>query len=142
MKEEYGEADILEFFQLHGILARKNQSVWFFDTKIWTFRKNKSNFIIPWLSDITAIIEGRHIAIEVKTKAEMSFFDRPIEDLKQRLSEAKLKSRSKITIEKYLHAVQQRQFLNDTIASWWVWFFADSVKTVVKRLEENKYFIY
>jgi hypothetical protein len=46
MKEEYGEADILEFFQIHKILARKNQSVGFFDTKRNIFRKNKSNFII------------------------------------------------------------------------------------------------
>jgi hypothetical protein len=40
----------------------------------------------------------------------MSFFDRPIEELKQEYAKAMFKSKNP---KKYLHAIEQREFLDD-----------------------------
>ncbi|RKW20133.1 hypothetical protein D8B46_10050, partial [Candidatus Gracilibacteria bacterium] len=73
-KEENIEHEILCFFLEKGILCWKNDIKGFFDTKRLIYRKNKSNFIRNGISDITAIINGTVIFIEVKKTKGNEFF--------------------------------------------------------------------
>lgn len=134
-KEEYIEAEILCFFLEWWILSWKNDIKGFFNQNKGFYQKNKSNFIRNGISDITALYKWKHIAIEVKKPSEMSFFDRDIEVL--RIEFAKATMRNVKDPKKYLHAVEQREFLNDVIKNWGVWFFACSLSQVKERLKEN-----
>lgn len=133
-KEESIEAEILWYFLEKWVLARKNDIKGFFNQNKWHYQRNKSNFIRNWISDITVLYKWKYIAIEVKKPSEMSFFDRDIKDLLNRCATAQMKwAESK----KYLHAVEQKEFLNDIIKNWWIWFFASSLDQVKERLKEN-----
>ncbi len=134
-KEEYIEAEILCFFLEKWILSWKNDIKWYYNEKLWAYQKNKSNFIRNWISDITAVYKWLHIAIEVKKPSEMSFFDKPIDELN--IEFAKATMRNVKDPKKYLHAVQQREFLDDIIKNWGVWFFACSLSQVKERLKEQ-----
>lgn len=134
-KEENIENEILCFFLEKWILAWKNDIKWFFDVKRWIYRKNKSNFIRKWISDITVIINWKPIFIEVKKPSEMSFFDRDLKDLQERYVMASLKNSN---LSKYLHAIEQKEFLVDIEKSWWIWFFACSLNQVKEKLKEFK----
>lgn len=131
-KEESIESEILCYFLAKWILAWKNDIKWFYNQNKWFYQKNKSRFIRNWISDITALHRWTHIAIEVKKPSEMSFFDRTISDLRVRYAKAQIKGTNP---KKYLHAIEQREFLNDVIKNWWVWFFASSVDEVIEKLK-------
>lgn len=134
-KEEYIESEILCYFLEKWWKAFwKNDIKGFYDQKNQTFKKNKSNFIRNWISDIGVLWKGIFIAIEVKKPSEMSFFDRPIEELQQRFAQASFRIKNP---KKYLHAVEQRKFLDDIISEGWIWFFACSVEQVIERLKNN-----
>jgi len=133
-KEEYIESDILCYFLSHWILSWKNDIKWFFNQKKWFYQKNKSNFIRNWISDITVLYKWIHIAIEVKKPSEMSFFDRTISDLRVRCAKAQMDWTNP---KKYLHAIEQKEFLNDVIKNWGVWFFACSLEQVIEKLKNN-----
>jgi len=133
-KEENIEAEILCFFLETWVLARKNDIKGFFNQNKWFYQKNKSNFIRNGISDITALYQWKYIAIEVKKPSEMNFFDRDIETLRQEYAKAIYRVKDP---KRYLHAVEQREFLDDIIKNWWIWFFACSIKEVRERLEKN-----
>lgn len=137
-KEEFIESEILCYFMGKWCnVFYKNDIKGYFDQKLWVYRKNKSNFIRNWISDITVLRKWKYIAIEVKKISEMKFFDRDVETLRQNLWIAQMKWLSKSRINTYVHAVEQREFLDDVIKEWWVWFFASSLEQVKERLEEN-----
>lgn len=131
-KEEAIEIEILCYFLEKWVLTWKNDIKWFFDTKRNIFRKNKNNFIRNWISDITAIINWKPIFIEVKTEKEIKFFDRDLKDLQERYAKAITKN---VNPKKYLHAIEQKQFLIDVEKSWWIWFFACSLEQVKEKLK-------
>lgn len=134
-KEEYIEADILAFFMESWCkCVDKNLLVWYYNEKNWFYQKNKSGFVRNWRSDISVLWQWNAISIEVKKPCEMSFFDRPLEELKERYAQACFRIKDP---KRYLHAVEQRQYLDDFIAEWWVWFFASSVDEVIRKLKEN-----
>lgn len=133
MKEENIENKILCFFLEKWVLCWKNDIKGFFDTKKWIYRKNKSNFIRKWISDITVIINWKPIFIEVKKPSEMSFFDRDLKDLQERFAKSVIKNSNP---KKYQHALEQKQFLIDVEKNWWIWFFACSVEQVEEKLKE------
>ena len=133
-KEEQIEAEILCFFLAKWVLSRKNDIKGFFNQNKWFYQKNKSHFIRNGISDITALYNWKHIAIEVKKPSEMSFFDRDIDTLRQEYAKAMYRVKDP---KRYLHAVEQREFLDDIIQEWWVWFFASSLEQVIERLREN-----
>lgn len=86
------------------------------------------------ISDIMALVEGRFIAIEVKKPSEMSFFDRPIKELRERFAKAHFTTKNP---KKYLHAVEQREFLDSVTANGGTAFFACSIDQAKERLEED-----
>lgn len=69
------ENHILDFLNLlPNCFVFKVQTTGFFDTKRRVFRKNLSKHIIKGTSDIVGVINGRMIAIEVKSKQGMVRF--------------------------------------------------------------------
>lgn len=140
-KEEYIEAEILSYFMSKGCKAFwKNDIKGFYDQQNGTYRKNKSNFIKNWISDISVLWDWTFICIEVKKPSEMSFFDRPLDELEKRYAEQLFKVR-KTAPKKYLHALEQRKFLDSIIDEWWIWFFACSLEQVKERLAELNFYI-
>lgn len=132
-KEENIESEILCFFLEKWILARKNDIKGFFNQNKWFYQKNKSNFIRNGISDITALYQWKYIAIEVKKPSEMKFFDIDLKTLINNRFQAELRW---VNPKKYLHAVEQREFLDDVIKAWWVWFFASSLQQTKDRLKD------
>lgn len=138
-KEEYIENDILDWLHSIGGSADKIVSEGFYDVNKGIYRQRKSHYVRPGISDIIGTLpNGRYIAIEVKKPSEMSFFDRPIEDLVAREKEQLIKvARNEVkgaSVKKYSHAVEQRSFLLDKIARGGVGFFASSVDDCIKAL--------
>lgn len=66
--EKQIESEILMFLRAIGIYCWKNPTVGVFDMKRRVYRKPKSVFHIRGASDILAIIQGRMLAIEVKSE--------------------------------------------------------------------------
>ena len=133
-KEKDIESEILCYFLEKWILGWKRDVRWYYNEKKWFYQKSNSPFVRRWEADITVLYKWKYIAIEVKKPSEMSFFDRDIKDLLNRCATAQMKwAESK----KYLHAVEQKEFLNDIIKNWWIWFFASSLDQVKERLKEN-----
>lgn len=133
-KEKNIEWSILWYFLEKWVLAWKRDVRWYFNEKKWFYQKNNSPFFIRGEADIAVLYKSKYIAIEVKKPSEMSFFDRDIKDLLNRCATAQMKW---IEPKKYLHAVEQKEFLNDIIKNWWIWFFASSLEQVKERLKEN-----
>lgn len=84
MSEKDIENLILEYLQVRGIFAFKNQSVGIYDPRTKRYRKSYNKFHINGTSDVLGILpDGRFLAIEVKTKktktraseAQLSFID-------------------------------------------------------------------
>ena len=137
-KEEYIESEILCYFlEKWCKVWYKNDIKWFYDAKVWVYKRNKSNFIRNWISDITILRKWKYIAIEVKKPSEMKFFDQDIWTLRQELWLAFARWLKSNSLKKYRHAVEQREFLDDIIQEWWIWFFASSLEQVKERLQEN-----
>lgn len=133
-KEEFIELEIHCLFMENWILSWHNDIKWFFNEKKWHYQRNNNNFIRRWISDVIALYKWQTIAIEVKKPSEMKFFDRDIDTL--RLEFAKSEYRIKDP-RRYLHALEQKEFLNDVIKNWWIGFFASSVDEVKIKLKEN-----
>ena len=135
-KEEFIESEILCFFMEKWCKVNyKNDIKGFYDTKNNCFKRNKSNFIRNWISDITILRKGLYIAIEVKKPSEMKFFDKPLKELQEEYARAIYRVKDP---KKYLHAIEQRQFLDDVIKEWWIWFFTHSLEHTKEKLKENK----
>jgi len=141
-REEYWEADILEWLQFHRVLSWKNTSTGFFNTKKGYFQRNKSNFVRNGVSDILGCLEWRLLAIEVKTKKDISFFDRPLEELKQRFSEAQRNNSKPSTLKKYQHAIEQKAFIDDVNRDGGIGFYATCIKDVEEALKKRNFNVY
>ena len=63
------ENDILVFLRTIGVYCWKNQSVGIYDPVKKIYRKSNNVFHIKGVADIIGIIQGRFLAIEVKTPA-------------------------------------------------------------------------
>lgn len=61
--------EIMSFLKTIGVFCWVNDSVGIWDAKKKTFRKSNSPFKIKGVSDIIGLINGRFLAIEVKSKA-------------------------------------------------------------------------
>ncbi len=134
-KEEYIEAEILCYFMEKWCKVNyKNDIKGYYNEKIWWYQKNKSNFIRQGISDITVLKDGLYIAIEVKRPSEMRYFDVSLPEAKERYIRAQLNWKN---IKKSRHAFEQKEFLEDIKAEWWIWFFACSLNQVKERLKEN-----
>lgn len=142
MKEEYGEGDILEFLTLQKVLCWKNTSTGFFNTKKWHFQRNKSNFVRNGVSDILWILEGKLLAIEVKTKKDYNFFNRDLETLKKEFERAHTRTLKAPTLKKYQHAIEQRAFIDDVNNAWGIGFYARDIPDVIRELKERWFYIY
>lgn len=59
--------EILEFLKIIGVYCWPNQSVGIFDPVKKIYRKSKSRHHLNGVSDILGIINGRFLAIEVKS---------------------------------------------------------------------------
>ena len=141
-KEESIENEILSWLTIqHKILAWKNDIKGFYNQNKWFYQRNKSSFIIRWISDIWAIIEWKYIAIEVKKPSEMKFFDKSLKELQEQFIKAQTRNLSATRLKTYNHAIEQRQYLDDVIKNWWVWFFTSSIEQTSDRLKENWYII-
>lgn len=62
------EYEILSFLRTIGVFCWKNERVGTWDPTRKTFRTNKNPYKIKGISDITGIISGRFLAIEVKSE--------------------------------------------------------------------------
>lgn len=131
-REEFIEADICDFLMFQKVFCWKNDIKGYYDQKSKTYRKNKSNFILPGISDIGGLIPwtGRAFAIEVKRPEEMKFFDRPLEELKQEFIEATRRNIKASTIKRYQHAVEQATYIERVIQEGGVAFYASSIQDV------------
>lgn len=135
-KEEDIEIQILEFLTLHWIFVWHNDIKGFFDINRGIYRKNKNRFIRPGISDIGGIIPwGRGLAIEVKKTKEISFFDKPINDLKLQLKNAQKRGLSQRTLRRYYHAIEQREYIDKFIREWGVAFYASSINDVIEKMK-------
>ncbi len=135
-QEKFIENEILCYFMEKWCrVSYKNDIKGFYNEKKWFYQKNQSPFIRNWISDIMVFRKKQLIAIEVKKPSEMSFFDRELEDLRQRYIQAEIRWIS--NIKKYKHAVEQKEFLEDIKIEGWVWFFACSLEQVKEILKEN-----
>jgi len=133
-KEQYIEIEICAWLMEEWAMVWDNEMRGFYNEKLWFYQRNNNNFVRPGISDVMALVQWRFIAIEVKKPSEMSFFDRTIEDLRERFAKAQYTTKKP---KKYHHAVEQREFLDDVIKNWWTWFFASSIEQARERLEEN-----
>lgn len=66
--EKHIEHCILEYLEIRGILAWKNITSGFYDTKKGFYRKNSSRFAIRGVPDIVGIYRALPLFIEVKNK--------------------------------------------------------------------------
>lgn len=136
-KEEYIESEILCFFKEKWYkVAYKNDIKWYWNANKQIYQKNKSPFIRRWISDIEVYRNPYKIVIEVKKPSQMSFFTKSIEELNTLYAKAMYGWKSRKTIEKYRHAVEQRQYIDDVIAEWGIWFFACSLEQVKEKLKD------
>ncbi len=62
------ENEILSFLRTIGVYCWKNQSVGIFDARKKIYRKSKNPYHLNGVSDILGVIQGRFLAIEVKSK--------------------------------------------------------------------------
>lgn len=135
-KEENIEAEILCYFMEKWCkCAEKNILAWYYNENKGMYQKNKSAFVRTWRSDVQVLRKWQLIVIEVKRPSEMSFFDKSIDQLREQMLQAQI--RWVKNLKRHNHAVEQRQYLDDVISEWWIWFFASSVREVEERLEEN-----
>ena len=137
--EERIEEQICHYLQSQGVIIKKINSEGFFDQKRWVYRKRKSPFSRPGISDLCGTIPpyGRVLWIEVKKPSEMKFFDRPShiieEDLLAATYDRWLWER---TLKRYQHAVDQSRFIQNEIKNGGVAFYACDVAWVIKKLKD------
>lgn len=133
-REEYIEADILEYLTLQWVSCEKIVQEGFYDLNKGIYRRRKSNYVRKGSADIHWTIppHGRSLYIEVKKPSEMAFFDRSIDDLTERMVQSTAKKK-----DRHQHAIDQRAYLNEKIHTGAVAFFASSIPEVIQRLREN-----
>ncbi len=68
MKEREIETQILNFLKIIGIYCWKNDSVGIYDPTKKTFRTNRNPHKLKGVSDILGLLNGRLLAIEVKSE--------------------------------------------------------------------------
>lgn len=66
--EKVIENQILDYLKIKKIFAFKVNKTGIYDPKKKTFRLNRGRHNMNGISDIIAVVEGRFVAIEVKTK--------------------------------------------------------------------------
>ena len=143
MKEEFIENNILAW--LHNkwfTTAEKNITEWWYDQKSQTYKKNKSNFVKRGRSDIQVLINWKFVAIEVKQPSEIDKFDKPLKILQERYIAAQIRLANKPlktfrkSIKPYLHALEQKQYIEEIKMNWWYWFYCSWVADLEKKLKE------
>ena len=140
-REEFIEYDILDYLRSRWVFAYHNDIKGYYDQNRGIYRKNKNPYILQGIADITWILpEWEYLAIEVKKPSEMAFFDRPIEELKERYAQAFTRNISSSLLKKHEHAVLQRSFLDDVERAGGTAFFASSVEEVDMELKRLWYF--
>ena len=103
--EKEVEKSILEFLEWYPGYYWKNNSVGVYDARKQVYRKAKSKYIINGVSDILGVVNGKFVAIEVKSakgrlsesqkdfmhqvkdKGGIAFVARCIEDVKRNLQD-------------------------------------------------------
>lgn len=138
VKEEQIESQILYFLESQDVSVEKVSSEWYFNEKKWFYQKRKSPYSRSGTSDIHWTIKPtwRWLFIEVKQPEEMSFFDRPVVELAERLVQAQYERKvSKETLSKYRHALEQWKYIEEKIRAWAIAFYADSTDTVIQKLQ-------
>ena len=68
VKEKVIENEIMNFLRANGIFCWKNDSVGIFDPVKKVYRSNQNQNRIKGVSDILGIIDGKFVAIEVKSE--------------------------------------------------------------------------
>lgn len=136
IKESEIQESILHFLNFQKVYCRENKSVWFYDTKNWFFRKNKSPYYKNGVSDILWILDGRFLAIEVKTPSEYKMSQKSIFELQKRMKKLKPS-----TQKKYKHFIEQQEFIQNINNKGGIWFFADSVERVIEEFEKFNFVI-
>lgn len=137
IREEHIEWDILSWLNLQGISADKIVSEGYFNSKKGIYQTRKSNFVSRGISDIIwCLPNGRYLAIEVKKPSEMKFFDRSIEELKEDYIQAQRRWLSSSTIKRYIHAVEQRAYLDSKAKNGGIAFFASSIEECIEKFKE------
>lgn len=133
-REELIEADILEYLTTNWVSCEKITTEWYYDAKCGFYRRRKSCYAKRWSADIQWSIPPywRALYIEVKKPEEMKFFDRSVEEIT--LAMCKSSAQNK---KRFIHAIEQREYLDEKIKSWAVAFFASSVEEVKVRLREQ-----
>lgn len=138
-KEEYIEANILEYLRLRGIPAEKIVNEWWYDANNGFYRKRKSNYIRNGTSDIHGTIPpyGQALYIEVKKPSEMSFFDRTVDDVKEDMINYKPRwIPKKDPFIRHKHAIQQIEYLDEKRKAWAIAFFASSIEEAKERIDQ------
>lgn len=136
--EEQIENQILYFLELQDVSVEKVSSEWYFNEKKWFYQKRKSPYSRSGTSDIHWTLKPtwRWLFIEVKIPEEMSFFNRPVVELAERLIEAQYdKKLSKESLTRYRHALEQGKYIEEKLMAWAVAFYADSTETVIQKLQ-------
>ena len=121
--EKEVEKSILEFLEWYPGYFWKNNSVGVYDARKGVYRKAKSKYIINGVSDILGVLNGKFIAIEVKSaKGRLSesqkeflyqvneeggigFVARSVEDVRRNLQD-EFTSRRQVLIQKSLSGAE------------------------------------
>lgn len=139
MKESEIEDSILCWLGSIGVFAWKNQTAGYFDTKRGVFRKHKSKHALNGVSDILGIFpDGTFLAIEVKRKAELSFFMKSKEQLDEVYTRALARGdKGKSMIRKVNHALDQQFFIDKMKENKAIAMIVCSLKEVEDELKKD-----
>lgn len=138
------ENQILCFLDSQGVSVEKVSSEWFYNEKKGIYQKRKSIYSRSGTSDIHGTLSPtwRWIYIEVKTPEDISFFDKPVKELEEKLAEAMYdKHLSKSSIARYQHALDQWRYIADKLKAGAVAFYADSTDMVIEKLKSFGIFV-
>lgn len=108
------------------IHAWKVPKAGYYDVKRKIFRKQVSKFARNGVSDISGLLPGKGLFIEVKSEKDYRYIMKHYEELKNYFG----------SCEKKNHFKEQIQFIEDVKTSGNIGFFADSVACVEKELSE------
>lgn len=132
------ENQILCFLDSQEVSVEKVSSEGYYNEKKWYYQKRKSFYSRSGTSDIHGTISPtwRWLFIEVKTPEDITFFDKPVKELEEKLVEAMYdKHLSKSSIDRYQHALDQWRYIADKLKAGAVAFYADSTDMVIEKLK-------
>lgn len=137
MNEKAIEIQIGMYFKKMWFKVWHNDIKGFFNAGKQKFQTNNTTFVERWISDLSMLREWIFVCIEVKKPSEIKFFDRSLQELQRDLIGAQQKFSQwfikKEWLKKYIHWVEQRQFIDEVNKFWWIWFFASSLADAIER---------